>query len=104
MGLATWHWRKKDSPFIFHKDAPPVFLVHATNDGIGGGAPIELPQAIKADLEQLGVPVHLEVFNEGAHGVGNLIPQRVRNGFPPAKWPDLLLHWLETLPQPIRAF
>jgi dienelactone hydrolase len=97
VGLATWHWRQKTSPFVFHKDSPPVFLVHATNDGITGGAPIELPQAIKVDLEKLGVPVHLEVFDQGAHGVGNLIPQRVKNGFPPAKWPELMLKWLGTL-------
>lgn len=95
VGLATWHWRKKESPFVFRKDTPPVFLVHATNDGITGGAPIELPHAIKADLEKLGVPVHMAVFDEGAHGVGNLIPQRVKNGFPPAKWPELLLKWVE---------
>jgi acetyl esterase/lipase len=100
VGLATWHWGKKKSPFTFPKDAPPVFLVHATNDGIGGGAAIELRKAIKADLEKLGVPVHLEIFDEGAHGVGNLIPQRVKNGFPPAKWPELLLKWLERLPKP----
>jgi dienelactone hydrolase len=99
VGIATWHWGKKESPFTFRKDTPPVFLVHATNDGIGGGAPIELPKAIKADLEKLGVPVHLEIFDQGAHGVGNLIPQRVRNGFPPAKWPELLLKWLERLPK-----
>jgi acetyl esterase/lipase len=99
VGLATWHWGKKESPFVFGKDTPPVFLVHATNDGLGGGAPIELPRAIRADLERLGVPVRLQVFDEGAHGVGNLIPQRVKNGFPPAKWPDLLLAWLDHLPR-----
>jgi acetyl esterase/lipase len=96
VGIATWHWRKKESPFTFHADTPPVFLVHATNDGIHGGAPIELPRAIEADLKKLGVPVHLEVFDEGAHGVGNLIPQRVASGFPPAKWPQLMLKWLAT--------
>ncbi|MEN3939954.1 alpha/beta hydrolase [Prosthecobacter sp. SYSU 5D2] len=97
VGLAIWHWRQKTSPFVFRKDGPPVFLVHATNDGITGGAPIELPRQIKADLEKLGVPVHMAVFDEGAHGVGNLIPQRVKNGFPPAKWPELLAEWLKTL-------
>jgi acetyl esterase/lipase len=97
VGLATWHWRQKTSPFKFGANTPPVFLVHATNDGITGGAPIELPQAIEADLKRLGVPVHLAVFNEGAHGVGNLIPQRVKNGFRPAKWPELLLKWLDSL-------
>lgn len=94
VGLATWHWRQKESPFVFKKDTPPVFLVHATNDGIKGGAPIEMPKAIKADLEKLGVPVRMAIFDEGAHGVGNLIPQRVAHGFPPAKWPELLLEWL----------
>ena len=96
VGLATWHWREKESPFVFHKNAPPVFLVHATNDGINGGAPIEMPKDIKADLEALGVPVKMEIFDQGAHGVGNLIPQRVKNGYPPAKWPELLLEWLKT--------
>ena len=95
VGLATWHWREKHSPFTFRKDAPPVFLVHATNDGINGGAPIELPRAIKADLEKLGVPVRMMEFDEGGHGVGNLIPQRVAHGFPPAKWPQHLLGWLD---------
>jgi acetyl esterase/lipase len=94
VGLATWHWREKTSPFRFRKDSPPAFLVHATNDGLGGGAPIELPRAIEAQLQALGVPVRLAVFDEGGHGVGNLIPQRVKNGFPPAKWPELLLDWL----------
>jgi acetyl esterase/lipase len=99
VGLATWHWRQKESPFKFSRDTPPVFLVHATNDGITGGAPIEMPRAIKADLEKLGVPVHMEVFNEGGHGVGNLIPERVKHGFPPASWPELLLKWLDSLPR-----
>ncbi len=99
VGLATWHWRQKESPFVFHADTPPMFLVHATNDGLQGGAPIEMPQAIKTCLEKLGVPVRMAVFNEGAHGVGNLIPQRVKNGFPPAQWPDLLLEWLKSLPK-----
>jgi acetyl esterase/lipase len=95
VGLATWHWRQKQSPFTFRKDTPPVFLVHATNDGIGGGAPIEMPKEIKAQLKQLGVPVHMEIFDEGGHGVGNLLPNRIKAGFPPAKWPDLLLAWLK---------
>lgn len=97
VGLATWHWRQKESPFTFRKDTPPVFLVHATNDGLNGGAPIEMPKDIRADLEALGVPVKMAIFDQGAHGVGNLIPQRVKNGFPPAKWPELLLEWLAQL-------
>ena len=99
VGLATWHWRQKESPFVFQKNGPPVFLVHATNDGIQGGAPIEMPQDIQSDLQKLGVAVRMAVFDQGAHGVGNLIPQRVKNGFPPARWPELLLEWLKGLPK-----
>ncbi|MCY2988860.1 MAG: hypothetical protein NTY19_13475 [Planctomycetota bacterium] len=55
--MATWHWHQKESPFRFHQDTPPVFLVHASNDV---GAPIDLPRAIRAQLEPLGVPVHLD--------------------------------------------
>ena len=98
IGLATWHWRRKESPFRFAPDTPPVFLVHATNDGIEGGAPIELPRAIQQDLQKLRVPVQMVVFDQGAHGVGNLIPQRVKNGFPPAQWPELFLKWHRDLP------
>ncbi|QDT26160.1 Acetylxylan esterase precursor [Gimesia panareensis] len=97
IGLATLHWRQKVSPFEFSKNAPPVFLVHATNDGIKGGAPIELPRQIAADLQKLNVPVKMAVFDVGAHGVGNLIPQRVKHGFPPAKWPDLFLDWYQQI-------
>ncbi len=97
VGLATWHWRQKESPFHFPKDAPPVFLVHATDDGIAGGAPIEMPRAIKAADSVLGVPVRMVEPGRGGHGVGNLIPQRVQHDFPPAKWPDLLLQWLGAL-------
>lgn len=100
IGLATWHWRQKTSPFQFAKNTPPVFLVHATNDGIKGGAPIELPREIAADLKQLGIPVQMAEFDVGAHGVGNLIPQRVKNGFPPAKWPDLFLDWYQKIETP----
>jgi hypothetical protein len=58
-------WRQKESPFVFHKNTPPVFLVHATNDGISGGAPIELPRAIKADLVQVQVPVEITLSSGG---------------------------------------
>jgi len=51
----------------------------------------KFPEDIKAQLEQLGVPVKLEIFDEGGHGVGNLIPQRYKNGFPGAQWPKLVI-------------
>lgn len=93
VGLGTWHWRRPENPFVFPKNAPPVYLVHATTD-----KPVEIAENIVADLKKLGVPARLDLFEEGGHGVGNLIPQRVKNGFPPAQWPQLLIEWLKTLP------
>ncbi|MCX7886784.1 MAG: alpha/beta hydrolase [Verrucomicrobiae bacterium] len=103
VGCSTWHWRESKSPYVFRRDTPPVFLVHATNDGLSGkdgrigGAPIQLPLEIKRQLEQLGVPVRMVIFDEGGHGVGNLIPSRYKRGFPGAQWPKLLVRWLESL-------
>lgn len=94
-GLGTWHWRKPENPFVFKKDAPPVYLVHATTD-----KPVEIAANIVADLKKLGVPARLDLFQEGGHGVGNLIPTRVANHFPGAQWPGLLVEWLGTLSQP----
>jgi endo-1,4-beta-xylanase len=95
VGLGTWHWRKPENPFVFKKDAPPVYLVHATTD-----VPVEIATNIVADLKKFGVPARLDLFEEGGHGVGNLIPTRVSHGFPGAQWPKLLIEWLATLPKP----
>jgi len=95
VGLGTWHWRKPENPFFFKKNSPPVYLVHATTD-----KPIEIATNIVADLKKLSVPARLDLFEEGGHGVGNLIPTRVAHGFPGAQWPRLLVEWLSTLPQP----
>ena len=108
VGCSTWHWRETISPFHFRNDTPPVFLVHATNDGLPGpngkigGAPIQLAYEIRDQLRSLGIPVETVVFDEGGHGVGNLIPARYRNGFPGAQWPTLLVKWLESRPEKTR--
>ncbi|MEO6755324.1 MAG: alpha/beta hydrolase [Chthoniobacteraceae bacterium] len=95
VGLGTWHWRKPENPFVFKKNAPPVYLVHAITD-----KPVEIATNIVADLKKLGVPARLDMFEEGGHGVGNLIPTRVQHGFHGAQWPKLLLDWLKNLPSP----
>lgn len=92
VGLGTWHWRKPENPFVFRAESPPVYLVHATTD-----KPVEIAENIVADLKSIGVPARLDLFEEGAHGVGNLVPQRVKNGFPPARWPWLVLDWLDEI-------
>ncbi len=94
VGLGTWHWRKPENPFVFKANSPPVFLVHATTD-----KPVEIATNIVADLKKLGVPARLDLFEEGGHGVGNLIPTRVQHDFPGARWPKLLVDWLGTLPK-----
>jgi acetyl esterase/lipase len=93
VGLGTWHWRKPENPFVFKANSPPVFLVHATTD-----KPVEIATNIIADLKKLGVPARLDLHEEGGHGVGNLIPTRVKHNFPGAQWPKLLVEWLGTLP------
>ena len=93
VGLGTWHWRKPENPFVFKANSPPVYLVHATTD-----KPVKIATNIVADLKKLGVPARLDMFEQGGHGVGNLIPTRVQHGFPGAQWPRLLLDWLATLP------
>lgn len=95
VGLGTWHWRKAANPFVFKANSPPVYLVHATTD-----KPVEIAENIVADLKKLGVPARLDLFEEGGHGVGNLIPTRVRHGFPPTRWPDRLLQWLDSISAP----
>ena len=92
VGLGTWHWRKPENPFVFKANSPPVFLVHATTD-----KPVEIATNIVADLKKLGVPARLDLHEEGGHGVGNLIPTRVKHNFPGAQWPKVLVEWLETL-------
>jgi len=92
VGLGTWHWRKPENPFVFEKNSPPVYLVHATTD-----KPVEIASNIVGDLKKLGVPARLDLFEDGGHGVGNLIPTRVKHGFPGAQWPKLLIGWLEEI-------
>ncbi len=92
VGLGTWHWRRPENPFVFKRNSPPVFLVHATTD-----KPVEIAQNIVADLKKLGVPARLDLHEEGGHGVGNLIPTRVAHNFPGAQWPRQLIEWLASL-------
>lgn len=58
---------------------------------------MQIAEGIVADLKKFGVPARLDLFEEGGHGVGNLIPTRVQHGFPAAQWPARMLQWLESL-------
>lgn len=98
VGLGTWHWRKPENPFRFQQNSPPIYLVHATTD-----KPVDIATNIVADLRALGVPAKLDLFEEGGHGVGNLIPARVKNNFPPTKWPQILIAWFAELSKQSKA-
>lgn len=86
IGCSVWHWRQPASPFTFSKKTPPVFLVHASDDKV---APIQLAEAIKQQLEETGVPVHLETYATGGHGVAHLSSRSTS-----ATWADHFLDWL----------
>lgn len=66
--------------------APPVFLVHAADDGT---VPVALSVRMFEALRAAGVPAELHVFPEGGHGFG--IAGAGRR--PVAQWPDLYLRW-----------
>ena len=86
VSLSTWHYRRKESPFTFREDTPPIFLGHATDDK---SAPVELAINIRNQLQRLAVPVHLELHDNGGHGAFHFMPKR--SG---AHWPDSCIHWL----------
>lgn len=67
-------------------DAPPVFLLHAEDDGV---VPVENALLLRAALRARGIPVETHLFAQGGHGFG----LRRAAGKPVAAWPDLFLSW-----------
>jgi hypothetical protein len=49
-----------------------------------------------ARLLCLTAAARLDLHEEGGHGVGNLIPTRVKHNFTGAQWPKVLVEWLGT--------
>lgn len=68
------------------RDTPPVFLLHAADDGT---VPVESSVRMYGALKEAGVPAELHVFPEGGHGFG--IARAA--GKPVEVWPDLFLRW-----------
>jgi acetyl esterase/lipase len=63
---------------------PPIFLVHATDDGLVPPAnSIALFQAMEAAKR----PVALHIFEDGGHGFGTRLPRTMQA----AAWPDLFV-------------
>lgn len=67
-------------------DAPPSFLLHATDDA---AVPVENSLRLEAALRAAKIPTELHVFEEGGHGFG----LRFATGKPVEAWPDLVLAW-----------
>ncbi len=70
---------------VVHKDAPPMFLVHASDDPVPCQASTELFNALK----KVKVAAELHVFATGGHGYG-LRPDKE----PVTQWPKLAESWL----------
>lgn len=76
-----------DTPRRVAADAPPLFLVHATDDGV---VPLEQTLAMIAAARAAKVPVEAHLFERGGHGFGALFaPERS----PARLWTDLFERW-----------
>jgi dipeptidyl aminopeptidase/acylaminoacyl peptidase len=67
------------------KDAPPMFLVHAFDDGVT----VQNSLLLVGELKRVGVSAELHVFATGGHGYG-LRP----TAEPVTRWPARAGEWL----------
>lgn len=62
---ALWPYQQpKLSDWALHSDLPPAMILHARDDRT---APIETAEAIAGAMQAKGVPVQLEVYEQGGH-------------------------------------
>lgn len=76
---------------------PPVFLVHALDDGVASANSRLMEQACR----EKGVPSSLHFYPSGGHGYG-----MEKRGQPTDKWPEAAEQWLAErgiLPSPAPA-
>jgi acetyl esterase/lipase len=73
-------------PFAITKDAPPMFFVHAFDDGV----PVQNALLLAAELKKVDVPVEVHVYDTGGHGYGlRYVPE-----LPVTTWPKRAEEWL----------
>ena len=72
--------------FEVTKETPPMFFVHAADDGVRCENSVQLFLALK----KAGVPGELHIYDAGGHGYG-LRPQAE---FPVTLWPQRCEEWL----------
>jgi acetyl esterase/lipase len=68
------------------RDGPPTFLLHAMDDK---AAPVENSLLLLSALKAAGAPAEAHLFQEGGHGFGIRLIERL----PAAAWPQLALTW-----------
>lgn len=73
-------------PVTITKDAPPMFFVHAFDDGI----PVQNALLLAAELKKVNVPAEVHVYDVGGHGYGlRPVPE-----LPVTTWPKRAEEWL----------
>ena len=90
------------------ENTPPVFLVHATDDGL---VPVGNSLCMAQALSQAAIPYELHIFQQGDHGFANAHPMdrpwEAHRNRACAAWIDLVHTWLlkqfspETMESPL---
>jgi acetyl esterase/lipase/rhodanese-related sulfurtransferase len=75
--------------FKVTKETPPMFFVHAANDGVSALNSLLLA----AELKKVGVPAELHLYATGGHGFG-LRPQADK---PCTQWPAACAAWMRAM-------
>src|SRR6185503_11502467 len=70
------------------KEAPPIFLVHASDDKVAGS---ENSVVMYLALKRAGVPAELHVYAQGGHGFGVR-----KSALPCSVWTDRFASWLQS--------
>lgn len=73
--------------FAVTKTVPPVFFVHAFDDGV----PVQNSLLLAAELKRAGGSAEVHVYDTGGHGYG----LRPVAGLPVTSWPQRAAEWLE---------
>ena len=80
---------KKDAladGLVVNKQTPPMFLAHASDDGV----PSENSAQMYLALKRAGVPAELHLYASGGHGFGMRKTDR-----PCTRWPERCAAWLK---------
>jgi len=77
-----------DSPRRITGTTPPLFLVHAVDDGL---VPLDQSLDVLTCARAAKVPVEAHFFEKGGHGFGAL---GAPEGAPARLWPDLFDRWI----------